>query len=322
MKTITPATTRPSISIVIPCFRSGHYLIQSVSSVLSQQGNFNLVEILIVDDGSDDLATMDAYSVVSLWDKVVVMKNQGSKGSAGARNTAIKHAKGDWIAFLDADDWWPDNSLASRLQALKDYPDAQWIGGDFLEYQENGNVETIGRFRRNLEAYHFLRPAFQEEKTIRLTNAIEPFLHQTPTNTIVTLIKRSLLLQIGLFDEKLLRQQDLHLFLRLANTTDFIFIPEVVAFYRLHDSNSTRSLTQTQSWRITALKDLTKNSDFQTSLPVLKKQIALLYLSNSYVFRRQGDFANATANSLRSVWAAPTLLSTWKSFVASILHLS
>lgn len=120
-----------TVSVVIPCFNAGAFLEVCVASIVAQQGPFEIVEILVIDDQSSDLETLAALRTVSRVERVLILSNQARKGSAGARNTGIRHAKGEWIAFLDADDWWPKDSLSRRFEALQHYPDATWVGGDF-----------------------------------------------------------------------------------------------------------------------------------------------------------------------------------------------
>lgn len=319
MPTNTCADKVPSVSVVIPCFRAGIYLRKSVLSALSQSGhNYCLTEVIIADDGSDDSATLNVYAEICKLQKVIIIKNSGKKGSAGARNSAIKIAKGDWIAFLDADDWWPSDSLSKRFRVLESYPDAEWIGGDFLELNRDGGFEEHGRFARNITNYPFLSPAYTgRHHCIQIKHPLHTFLMQAPTHTIVSLVKKSLLNSGTLFNEDLLRQQDIHLFLRLANKTDFHYTPEIVAFYRYHETNSTKSLSHTQEWRILALEDLKKLPEFKSTSKLLLEQIYNLHLSNSYEYRQAREFKKAQTSSKHAVRVKPGSLSAWKSLFAS-----
>lgn len=318
-----PSSAIPIVSVIIPCFRAGKFLKEAVSSALNQEGAFDLREVIVVDDGSDDEVTLEIYREIASWPKVQVLSNVGVKGSAGARNTGIRKAAGDWIAFLDADDWWLPDSLRVRFAALLNFPGADWIGGDFVEQERSGELLTSGRFARNLENYSFLRPAYENDtKSICLKAPLREFLTQAPTHTIVSIVKRSLLEKVGLFEENLLRQQDIHLFLRLANQSAFVFVPRIVACYRLHEANSTRSLTHTQEWRIVALLNLLDRPEFRTERKLLRTQIAELHLSNSYEYRREQDFISARRSALQGGCISPGNIRLWKSFVASLLKLA
>lgn len=98
-------------SIIIPCYKVEQYLHQCVDSVLAQ--SFKDYEVILVDDGSPDgsPAICDEYS--KKCDRVKVL-HKTNGGQAAARNDALKMAKGEYVAFLDSDDWWCDHTLLER----------------------------------------------------------------------------------------------------------------------------------------------------------------------------------------------------------------
>ena len=309
------------IDVIIPCFNAGTFLEQSVQSALDQKGPFDSLNVIIVDDRSSDSVTLAALEKMRATDRVTVLSNSGAKGSAAARNLGIRHARGNWIAFLDADDWWPIDSIARRLAALEQFPDAEWIGGDFIELNRDGTWEASPRFERNLETYEFLAPAYiYPKRPIRLANTLDAFFKQIPTITTVTMARKSLLLQAGGFDEKLLRAQDNHLFIRLALICSFVFVPEVVAYYRLHETNSTRSRSHAQEWQIIGLLDLLTRTEFEFAHVTLTKHIFSLYISNSYEFRSQRRFFKAAVVALKAVRTRPKKLAGWRSFAAALIR--
>ena len=92
----------PLVSVIIPCFNCDKYLEEAVESVLAQ--TFTNFECLIVDDGSTDNTRQISESLVRR-DSRVKYYFQDNNGVASARNFAIRQARGEWIQFLDADDW-------------------------------------------------------------------------------------------------------------------------------------------------------------------------------------------------------------------------
>src|SRR3990170_700697 len=93
----------PKVSVVLPVHNKTESLPAAVASVLGQ--TFGDFELLIVDDGSsDDLAPI--LALPSRDARIQVIRHGHNRGPAAARNTGIKHAKGDYIAFLDSDDVW------------------------------------------------------------------------------------------------------------------------------------------------------------------------------------------------------------------------
>jgi glycosyltransferase involved in cell wall biosynthesis len=233
----------------------------------------------------------------------------------------VRASSGEWIVFLDADDWLLPASIASRLAALTEFPEATWISGDFDEVLRDGTLLPHGRFERNLESYWFLKPAYETpSKPVLLRRPLRDFLANAPTNTICGLLKRDSFLSLGGYSAELLRQQDYHLFLRLAASNDFVFIPMKVARVRHHANNSTKSITETQSWRVSALSSLRNLPEFQLYRNELTAKIASLHIDNSYHHRRDGCFWRATVEASRALRQHPLSRSAWRSLGASVLR--
>jgi glycosyltransferase involved in cell wall biosynthesis len=310
-----------TVSVIVPCYNAGDYLDECVASIGRQSpGPFTLLEAIVVDDGSTDGATRRALELVSRHSAVRVIENEGRKGSAGARNTGVRHARGDWIAFLDADDWWSDDSLLRRFLALEDFPGARWVGGDFCDAETSSPSSRIGRFEQRLTNYPFLAPAYVPiRRALVLANPLPLFLVAAPTHTIVTMVRRDVLNAHGGFAEHLLRAQDFHLWLRLAADVPFLFVPQVLAYYRHHGANSTRSASHTLQWRSIALRDLLKNDRMREVRRELTQHLASASLALSYEHRKERNTWPAVLSSLRAIECQPSSLPAWKSLFASAL---
>jgi glycosyltransferase involved in cell wall biosynthesis len=314
-------STANTVSVIVPCFNAGAYLEPCIASIFEQQGPFEVVEVLIVDDGSTDQVTLNALRTVSRIPSVVILGNTRRKGAAGARNTGIDRASGTWLAFLDADDWWPKNSLALRFEAVDMFPGAAWVGGDFCDVADDAQPTGEGRFWRNLKNYPFVAPAYNSPKRpLLFETPLEQFLVAAPTHTCATLIRRDVALAHGGFAEHLLRAQDFHLWLRLAATpVPFVFVPHVLAFYRHHTSNSTRSASHTLEWRRAALHDLLHIDAFAACQRALAHQIGAVSLALSYEYRKERRFREATRSALSSLAREPASVRVWKTLLASLL---
>ena len=108
----------PFVSVIIPCFNCAQYLEEAVKSVLSQ--TFTGLECIVVDDGSTDNTREVSQYLVSEDARVkYLFKTNG--GMASARNMGIKYAEGEWIQFLDADDWIDKNKIDFQLNYLRRY---------------------------------------------------------------------------------------------------------------------------------------------------------------------------------------------------------
>ena len=108
---------RPTVSIVMPVWKSERYIAEAVKSVLGQ--TFEAFELLIVDDGSPD-GSLDICRAFS--DPRIRYLRQENRGLAAARNTGLRHARGEFIAFLDSDDIWEPEKLERHVAHLRSSP--------------------------------------------------------------------------------------------------------------------------------------------------------------------------------------------------------
>ncbi len=129
------------ISVVVPVFNGDRYLTETLESVAAQ--SLNPMEIIVVDDGSTDESGNHARS----FRPEVRYFHQSNQGPGAARNKGVSHACGDFIAFLDADDLWPPDSLQARYTAFEEHPDANMIFGlvqNFLSPEIPFRQEDLG----------------------------------------------------------------------------------------------------------------------------------------------------------------------------------
>ena len=123
----------PKFSVIVPVYNVAPYLSQCVGSVLSQPGSW---ECILVDDGSTDEspAMCDAFAEVCPRVRVI---HQENRGLAGARITGMEAAKGEWLLFLDSDDYWPENMLPVLEDKMQQNPGFDVYIGQYLERDED-----------------------------------------------------------------------------------------------------------------------------------------------------------------------------------------
>ena len=110
----------PKISIIIPVYNSYKYLPQCVESVFSQ--SYEDFELILVDDGSTDGYTSDLLDEIEASDLRVRVITQPNGGTSAARNTGLRNAKGEFVTFLDNDDWWTsDNALENIVNIINEF---------------------------------------------------------------------------------------------------------------------------------------------------------------------------------------------------------
>ncbi len=151
----------PKFSIIIPVYNVEKYIEKCLDSVEKQ--TFSDYEIIVVNDGTKD------NSIELIKDRDIKIINQKNKGLSAARNTGLKHAKGDYIIFLDSDDYWESNVLKEINKATKNSPDV--IRFQIQEVDEESNIikkyeETAFENKSGEEAfelitkYHFVENAW------------------------------------------------------------------------------------------------------------------------------------------------------------------
>ena len=115
---------QPKISVIIPVYNVEKYLPECLESILSQVKNNAIYEIVLVNDGTPDNSMDIAYSIVGRYSNVKVV-NQENQGLSVARNIGLEHATGDYIWFIDSDDWLTDDAISIVMKAISENPEIE-----------------------------------------------------------------------------------------------------------------------------------------------------------------------------------------------------
>jgi glycosyltransferase involved in cell wall biosynthesis len=187
-----------NISVVIPAYNEAPRIERAIRSVLKQYHQVN--EIIVVDDGSTD----ETAEIVSKYDYCLTIIRQANQGPSEARNTGIRNAKQEWIAFLDADDEWLPVHIDNAYKLLHQHPEIVWYCAAFKIYTEEGNliahVHPKDKFIHNgIIDNYFLT---QAELSFSLPSSM--------------IVKKSVFDEIGMFNNKLRRGEDLDMWFRIA----------------------------------------------------------------------------------------------------------
>jgi glycosyltransferase involved in cell wall biosynthesis len=204
------------VTVVIPTYNQAQYLGDAINSVLAQ--SYTDYEIIIVDDGSID----DTKQVVGKFGSFLKYIFQSNKGLAGSRNTGIREANGDYVAFLDSDDKWCPEFLTTMVSLASEHPDATVL------YCGASYIDTNGRVLPQPSTISYIPPAKMYKSLLR-SNMLIP-------SSI--LIKRSSAIVAGLFDISFRRLQDWEFWLRLSKAGHiFMGANTCMVHYRLHNNN-------------------------------------------------------------------------------------
>jgi glycosyltransferase involved in cell wall biosynthesis len=181
------------VSVIIPTFNSAVLVTAAVESALAQTAP--PMEVIVVDDGSTD----DTRERLSAYGNRIRYLHQQNRGVAAARNSGLREAQGEFIAFLDADDVWHPRKLEMQITAMAANPDLRLLGTSIFDWPTDriGDVYGAGAIHR--VAWRKLAV-----KNYFATSSV--------------MVRRTALLQVGEFDTALQGPEDHDLWLRIAET--------------------------------------------------------------------------------------------------------
>ena len=234
---------RTLVSVIIPVYNGEKYIAETIQSVLVQ--THKLWELIIVDDGSTDglKKIVEKYQNVDLRIKYYYCEN---RGVSSARNFGIKVSKGDLIAFLDADDIWLPENLAIKIEKIGNNSYGLVHSDAFiLRNGEESNQEKL----TGMEGW-LLDDMLLCENT------------QIPGPSSV-LIKRKVIEQVGLFDEKMSTTADKDFFIRVAAKFEIGRINRCTWYYRIHENNMHKDIGLMERDTIYLYKKLSRNHIFR-----------------------------------------------------------
>jgi len=210
----------PLVSIVVPCYNHGHYLGQAIASVLAQ--TYSNYEIIVVDDGSQD----DTRSVVERFGSPKIRYLfQENRGRSNARNAGLAVASGDYIAFLDSDDFYLPEKLALQIDFLQQHPEFGMIYTSAYCIAEDGRP-IAASYEATDSGWIYEKIAFFRPLTITL-----------PT----VMLKREVVEAVGGFDERMDRFEDTDYWRRVSKSWKIGALPLYTCKLRSHGSNMLRS---------------------------------------------------------------------------------
>ena len=281
--------TMPLVSVIIPVFNRADSIMQAVQSVLAQ--SHAEFELIIVDDGSTD-AVMESLSSVSGDPRVLLVQHESNRGAGAARNTAISHAKGRYLAFLDSDDEWHPEKLQHQLAFMQAAPDpwkACCTGYRLLTHADSKGTDVL------------------PDATVTLDDLLWGC-RLSPGSTLM--VVRSLFDVVGLFDEDLRRLEDWEWLLRCTKHTPVAGLPEILARV-VHRSYTHVGVDQVAS---SVQRMTTRVRQKHYCLPKRKQALLLSSLENerAAINYRHGRFAVAFGALAISLWYYPW--KGWKYF--------
>lgn len=204
------------VTVVIPNYNYAHYLREAIDSVLAQ--TYEDIEIIVVDDGSSD----DSREVLASFGDRLSTIYQRNQGVSAARNNGAEAGRGEFIAFLDADDIWLPEKVEKQVELFRNDPSLGLVHVGVDEIDAGGNLQL-----RRLEGIEGL---------------VASDLLMLKRETILgggsgLMVPRGVFEEVGGFDTGLSTSADWDLGFRISSKNAVGFVPEILLKYRVHDSN-------------------------------------------------------------------------------------
>ena len=206
----------PSVSVIIPAYNTADYIGETLESVLAQ--SFSDFEVIVINDGSPDTERLEK-SIAPFESRIIYLKRDNG-GPSAARNTGLRQAQGEYVAFLDSDDIWFTDYLWSQMQVLRQNPGLDLVYTDILLF---GDSPFAGK--SYMELHSPKGPATFESVLVEDC--------KIPTSG--TVARRQTLIDAGLFDERFVRSEDYDLWLRVAHRGGRIaYQRKILGRHRIH----------------------------------------------------------------------------------------
>lgn len=278
---------------MLPAWNRAASIRMAVESVLRQ--TFSDFELLVVDDGSTD-DTIGALAEIS-DPRLRCLANLHNMGAAAARNTGIRAARAEWIAFQDSDDEWLPQKLEKQMARLTSAaPDVVAC------YTGMATLGQSGRDGAGRTTITYIPPP--EERIVEgsLRNAL---LARSLVSTQMLMARRSVLLDIGGFDEDLPALEDWDCAIRLAERGHFAFVDEPLVIQVFSDNSITRSRAK---WLQARIRIMDK---YDVTLSAQPHILARHHIAIAGEQRRSGDFASAWTSLAKARRLQPFSLPIW-----------
>lgn len=289
------------VSVIIPTYNRAPYLARAIHSALAQE--YSPIEIIVVDDGSTD----DTSQVIASFRDQIISVRQNNRGVSSARNTGLKMARGEYIAFLDSDDFWAKEKLSEQVKALEEHPDCNVCYTWWITVDEHGHFKRF--FRPRAEGWIFQKLYDLNYPLSSHVLARRKCFFEEDTSPL-------------LFDTDLVIAEDLKVWLQLSLKHRFRCVKEYLVFCTEHHGSSIKSLDIGQ-----LLSSLRSVETFLLQHPLASEQLrrwgkratAVWQVKCSYMYFVKGNRKEALKGFLSALALCPTYTRTYLAILQCII---
>ena len=226
----------PLVSVIIPTFNRGYCVAESIRSVLAQ----GELELIVVNDGSKDATAKELAS----FPNIQVINLAENHGVSYARNKGLERARGSLICFLDSDDLWEEGKLKAQVQWMQLHPECMAVYTDEIWIRNGVRVNPMKKHQK------YSGDIFRQSLPLCIVS---------PSSV---LLRKSVLDEVGGFDELMPVCEDYDLWLRIAAHYPFKFLREKLILKRGgHKDQLSRKYWGMDRWRVYALDKLLRGDD-------------------------------------------------------------
>jgi len=265
----------PKISVIIPTYNCVKYLTQTLTSVFEQ--NYENLEIIVVNDGSTD----NTKSFLSKYSNKIKVVNKNNEGVSAARNTGIEQSEGEFIAFLDCDDYWLKDKLKIQLDYLLQSHETGVVYSDFIRWNEQADGTFADPSSFDVDA-----------NNVRIDHAFsgdiyDLMLLDSQIHIISTLSRREIIEKNGYFRTDLPLGEDYDFWMRASRIARIDKIDLPLALYRIHNESITKKPYEI-SYGLKVVTDAVEKWGYNKELGVeyekkLSKRFAQLSYNHGYI---------------------------------------
>lgn len=207
-------------SVIIPAYNREQELPKCIESVLNQ--TFQDFELIVVDNGSIDNTKKVVEEYQQKDNRVKYFWQENSGSPAGSRNTGIKNAEGEWVAFLDSDDYWYEKKLEEVNNCIKNTK-------DIIAVSHYEDQEVDGVYRCTLE----------HGKNLSNSPYDELLFNGNALSTSAMTVQKDKLFEVGLFDERkeYFAVEDYDMWMKLSRVGEFLYIHKPLGVFSISDTN-------------------------------------------------------------------------------------
>ena len=306
-------TPPKSVLILIPAFNEARV----IATVVKEIKKAGWRQILVIDDGSKD----GSAELADQFGNRVRVIRQHNAGPAGARNRGIEAARGEYIAFLDADDIWLPGKVSMQAQYLQDHLDTAVVFGGFFRWHPQADGSFLAPpAPLNLDSPLKLVPEHSGwiYKDILLDSVI---------CIITAMVRRSVFDTVGRFDESLRTGEDYDFWLRVSHQFQAVEFDRTLAYYRMHATSTTKTPRKENNEYQVLLKTLAAYGPAgpdQVAAPesALRLRFYQLCFSHGYFHVRSGDPKVAQEAFRAAAHYSPLRPKIWAYWIlAAVKHL-